>query len=129
MLTIISLHFQTFQPDDSNLKVLGNGDDLLVDDTTESITSVLRKEIEGKIAISNPKVSNSRVEGKDSLGESFVDAKEELLSTTSLETHHKESLHISPTNMYKQTMGIDGSLSNRKRKNTKTLMVIVAILS
>lgn len=47
-----------------------------MDDNTDSISSVLRKEIEGKFSISKPKVTSSLVEGKDSVGQSFVDAKE-----------------------------------------------------
>lgn len=77
------------QPEDSNSKVAGNRDILLVKDTIYSISSVLRKEIEGKVSISKPKVSSSLVEGKDSLGESILDAKDEWLSTTSLRTLHK----------------------------------------
>lgn len=50
MLTPFELYFQPYQPNDSNSTVVGNGDDLLVDDTTDSISSVLRKEIEGKIS-------------------------------------------------------------------------------
>lgn len=46
-----------------------------MEDTTDSISSGLRKDTEGKVTISKPKASSSLVEGKDSLGESFLDAK------------------------------------------------------
>lgn len=39
-----------WQLEDSNSKIVGAGDELLVDDTTDSISSVLRKEIEGKVS-------------------------------------------------------------------------------
>lgn len=110
---------QSFLSDDSNSKVLGNGDDLLMDDKTDNTSSVLRKEIEGKIAISKPKGSTSLVEGKDSLGESFVDAKKELLSTTSLGTHHKDATLICPTIDDKQAMEVERNFPNRKRKTTE----------
>lgn len=38
---IHNVNWQALEPDDSNSKVLGNEDDLLVDDTTDSISSVL----------------------------------------------------------------------------------------
>lgn len=57
MLTPVGLYFQPCLPDDSNSKVVGNEYDLLVYETTNSISSVLRKEIEGKVAISKPKGS------------------------------------------------------------------------
>lgn len=67
-----------WQPEDSNSEV----DDLIVEDTMNSISSVLRKVIEGKVTIFNPKVSSSLVEGWGIL----LDAKDEMLSTTSLGT-------------------------------------------
>lgn len=49
----VNLNCQVFQPEDSNSKVLGNEGDTFHDDITDSITSILRKEIEGKVVISN----------------------------------------------------------------------------
>lgn len=43
------LDYQGFQPEDSNSKVLDNQADPNVDETTDSISSILRKEIEGKL--------------------------------------------------------------------------------
>lgn len=80
---LFSLQYHAFQPEGSNSQVVGNTEDHLAEDTMDSISSILRKEIEGKITISNPKVSASLAEGKDSIGESFVDANEDLLSATS----------------------------------------------
>lgn len=82
---------QPFHPD-SNSKVIGNGEGL-GDETADSISSVLRKEIEGKISISKPNVSKSFVEGKNSLGDSFVDAKDDLLSGNSHGTFQHPCLY------------------------------------
>lgn len=73
-LTNKMLTYQGFQPEDSNSKVLGNEGDLIIDDTTNSISSVLRKE-KGKWVIPNPSNPGLIADGKDSLGESFVDTK------------------------------------------------------
>lgn len=64
-------------------------------------------EIEGEFTISKPKVSTSYVEGKDSLGESFVDAKEELLSASLLGTHHKDTAPDCPTIGSKQVKAVN----------------------
>lgn len=56
----------SFQPEDSNSKVVANGDDLLVEDMMDSIASVLRKEIEGKVSISKPNTHTSIPKGKES---------------------------------------------------------------
>lgn len=63
-LSIKVLFYQVYQLDDSHSKVLGKGQDLLVDETIDRNSSVLRKEIEGKVVISNPLISRFLVEGK-----------------------------------------------------------------
>lgn len=73
-----------------------------------------RKEIEGKIVIFNPKVSTCLAEGKVSLEEFFVDTTVELLSVTSIGTHYKDSIHISPAIDNIEAMEID-----RKRRTMK----------
>lgn len=60
------LSYQAFQPRDSQLRILGEADNLLIDEKTDSISSALRKEIEGKIFIKNDPVSVFLEEGKDS---------------------------------------------------------------
>lgn len=57
-----------------------------------------------------------------------MDAKEELLSSTFLGSHHKDPLHISLTMENMQAMEIDRNISKRKRKTTN-MMVTVPILS
>lgn len=70
--------------------------------------------------MSNPKIFASLAEGKDSLGESFVDAKKDLLSATSPGgSHLKDSLNANDASDYKQSMEIDRNISNRKRKTTE----------
>lgn len=70
--------FCFFQPEDSTSKVVGNGDDHIGEDTMDIISSVLRKEIEGKVSISKPIAQLAALKGKESLGDSFEDAKEEI---------------------------------------------------
>lgn len=53
---------------------------------------VLREEIEGKVVIANYPMLGFLEEGEDSLGESFVDAKDELASGTSAGTFNREVL-------------------------------------
>lgn len=60
-----------WQPEDSTSKVVGNGDEQIGEDRMDSISSVLRKEIEGKVSISNPKAQLAALKGKESLGKSF----------------------------------------------------------
>lgn len=79
-----NFHYQVYQPDDSHSKIVGSGKEPIAEETTDSISSVLRKEIEGKIVISNSPIPKKYLDDKDSLGESFVDAKEELTSGTSV---------------------------------------------
>lgn len=127
MLTLFGLYFWPYIPKDSNSKVVGNEDDLLVDDTTDSISSVLEKEIEGKVSISKPKGSNSVTEGKNSLGESFVDAKEDLLSTNSLGTFQKEqllnALQLTPLRQWK----LIGKSLIKKGKQQKWMVTSLTI--
>lgn len=63
-------------------------------------------------------MSSSFIEGKDSLGESFVDPKDELISTTSHGTLQKEFATDPPDDKANQAMEVDRKLSNRNRKNT-----------
>lgn len=111
--------FWLLQPEDSNSKVAGNGVDLLVEDTTDIISLILRKEIEGKVNISKPKTLSPVVEEKESLGETFVDAKEDLLSGISLVSLQKE---INPNlgKIQNNMLEIDRKTSNRKRKTVDT---------
>lgn len=53
-LSIKVLFYHVYQLDDSHSKVLGNGQDLLVDETIDSNSSILRKEIEGKLSYPTP---------------------------------------------------------------------------
>lgn len=46
-----------------------------------------------------------------------MDAKEELLSATSIGTYHNDSIHIGPTMDNMQAIEIDRNLSHRKRKS------------
>lgn len=50
------------------------------------------------------------MEGKDSLGESFVDAKDELISGTSVGTLNKDSLQVSPIGRSVLNMKLKGLL-------------------
>lgn len=108
-----------FQLEDSNSKVARNDDVLPVEDNTDSISSILRKEFEGKVIISKIKTPSSLAEEKESLGETFLDAKEELMSGTSLASLQKE---IDPIQGKHQAhmMEIDRKTSNRKRKTVDT---------
>lgn len=81
-----------WQSEGSNSKVVGNRDDLLVEDTMDTISSVLRKEFEGKVYISNLKIHFSVLKGKESLGDSIEDTKEDFLSNSSIGTHTKNLL-------------------------------------
>lgn len=73
-----------WQPEDSNSKVAGNEDELSVEDNTDIISSILRKEIEGKVIISKIKTPSSLAEEKESFRETFLVAQEVLMSGTSL---------------------------------------------
>lgn len=94
MIYIIHFSYCSFQPEDSNSKVVGIGDEILGEDTTNSISSVLRKEIEGKMSISNPMNHLSVLKGKESLGDSSEDAEEDFVSNTSMGSQHKDPTPI-----------------------------------
>lgn len=66
-----------FHPEDCQSKTLGAAD-LLIDENIDRISSVLRKEIEGNLIIANDSLPGYLEEGKDSLEESFVDAKDDM---------------------------------------------------
>lgn len=83
-VTIMVLFSQAFKSEVSQSKILDDAYDLLIDENTNNISSVLRKEIEGKIFIANDPVLNFLDEGKYFSRESFVDAKEELESGNSM---------------------------------------------
>lgn len=106
-----------FQPEDSNSKIFGNQADPTGEETTDSISSMLRKEIEGKVVISKPLTQTNQHEPKDSFDESFMDAKEELLSATSLEAASKTPLLPQDPARNLLSMEIDKAPSGRKRKN------------
>lgn len=116
LLISFIISFQPFHPEDSNSKVLGNGEGIGVE-TADSISSVLRKEIEGKISISKPNVSKSFVEGKGSLGDSFVDAKGDLLSGNSHGISQQDTIPVGMNDIKNQAMEVDRVTANRKRKN------------
>lgn len=105
-----------WQPEDSNSRVVGTGDELLVDDTTDSLSSVLRKEIEGKVITSNPKSHLAGFKSNESLGDSFEDAKEELVSNSSMGSLHKGPTHTGKNKDTMQSMEVDLKLASRKRK-------------
>lgn len=117
-LIIFVIHFSHsyFQPEDSNSRVVGTGDELLVDDTTDSLSSVLRKEIEGKVITSNPKSHLAGFKSNESLGDSFEDAKEELVSNSSMGSLHKGPTHTGKNKDTMQSMEVDLKLASRKRK-------------
>lgn len=48
LLTIFSVQYQAFQANDSNSKVIGNGEDLLVDDTTIAFFCFLGRRLKRK---------------------------------------------------------------------------------
>lgn len=50
------LFYQAFQPEDSQSNILDDADDLFFDESIDSIFSVLRKEMEGQVFISNDPV-------------------------------------------------------------------------
>lgn len=107
--------WQPFHPEDSNSKVIGNGEGI-GDETADSISSILRKEIEGNISISKHNVSKPFVEGKDSLGDSFVDAKDDLLFGNSHGTSQQETIPVGINDINNQDMKVDMGLANRKGK-------------
>lgn len=53
---IMVLFYQAFQPEDSQSNILDDADDLFFDESIDSIFSVLRKEMEGQVFISNDPV-------------------------------------------------------------------------
>lgn len=109
---------QDFQPEHNNSKILGNAEDRLAEDTLDSISSMLSKEIEGKIALSNPRISATLAEGKDSMGESSADAQKDLQSATlpgSLLRDFVNVNFVSDNNIF---MEVDRYISNKKRKTT-----------
>lgn len=75
-------------------------------------------EIEGKVVIPNLPIRGFLDEGKDSLDDSFVDAKEELVSGTSIGTYNSDSLQVTPTSNNMHNMDIERIPSSRKRKTT-----------
>lgn len=84
----------------------------------DSISSVLRKEIGGKVSISKPKAQLAAIKGKESLGESFEDAKEEFFSTNSVGSKLKDLSPDFLTNEANLLMDVDSKAANRKRKTT-----------
>lgn len=74
--------------------------------------------MEGKVIIKNDPTPGFLKEGKDSLRESFIDAKEELASGTSAETLNKVILQTTPVAGKMLSMEIDGVPSNSKCKTT-----------
>lgn len=108
MLLIFGIHVSLYSfLEDSNSKVVGAGDELLVDDTTDSISSMLTKEIEGEVSISNPKSHMAGVKAKESLCDSFEDAKEELLSNSSMGSLLKEPTHTGKNKDTLHSMEVD----------------------
>lgn len=57
-------------------------------------------------------------EGKDSLGESFLDAKDDLASGTSVGTYNRETFQATPEVGKTQSMETEGAHLNRKWKTT-----------
>lgn len=79
---------------------------------------VLRKEIEGKIVISNPPTLPEKcLDDEDSLGESIADEKENLTSGTSLGPPIMDALTGIQEGGDIYHMEVDRTTASRKRKN------------
>lgn len=77
---------------------------------------VLRKEIEGKLVISNPPLPEKCLDDEDSLGESFADEKENLTSGTSVGPPIMDALTGIQEGGDIYHMEVDRTTASRKRK-------------
>lgn len=98
-------HWQAFNAEDSQSKIVGYADDFLVE-----------VEIEGKVKIYNALSPEYLDEVKDSLEDSFADAKNDLVSSISAEAVYRDISPRNPTARLAHNIEIEGNSSRRKHK-------------